>query len=188
MLVKMLSVRCGTKKCVMDHCRVWKIQVHYSKALLFIGDQISDRIAEYCNDVMWREPRTTSATFLGSIYAKLPTNMCPRGGLRHMVSYSRSFHEGIEFAENLKEGFSPKNPLFKGTLFVLSLRVTGNVLRRLHSFHPLWTSHRCALPRWLLLRDVPFSSYPCRKSPYQQWWYLDGETAAPPGERRDTNQ
>ena len=26
-----------------------------------------------------REPRTTSATFLGSISAKLPTNMCPGG-------------------------------------------------------------------------------------------------------------
>ena len=25
---------------------------------------------------------------------------------------------------------------------------------------PWWTSHRCALPGWLLLRDVPFSSYP----------------------------
>jgi len=26
---------------------------------------------------LWREPRTTSATFLGSISAKLPTNTCP---------------------------------------------------------------------------------------------------------------
>ena len=34
-----------------------------------------------------------------------------------------------------------------GTLFVLSLRVTGNVLRRLHSFRPL---------RWRLLRDTVF--------------------------------
>ena len=28
-----------------------------------------------------RERRTTSATFLGSISAKLPTNTCPSGGL-----------------------------------------------------------------------------------------------------------
>jgi len=43
-----------------------------------------------------RERRTTSATFLGSISAKLSTNTCPRGGWRHMVSYSR-----IEFPEKL---------------------------------------------------------------------------------------
>jgi len=30
-----------------------------------------------------------------------------------------------------------RKPSFYGTLFVLSLRVTGNVLRRLHSFQPL---------------------------------------------------
>jgi len=36
-----------------------------------------------------RVRRTTSATFLGSISAKLPTNMCPGGGSRHMVSHSR---------------------------------------------------------------------------------------------------
>jgi len=30
-----------------------------------------------------------------------------------------------------------RKTLFKGTLFVISLRVTGNVLRHLHSFHPL---------------------------------------------------
>ena len=43
------------------------------------------------------------------------------------------------------------------------LRVAGNVLRRLGCLHPLVDSHRCVLPRWLLLRDVvvPFSSYPC---------------------------
>jgi len=40
---------------------------------------------------------------------------------------------------------------------------------------PWWASHRCALPWWLLLRDVPFSSYP-RPLPlprYQQWRNLD---------------
>ena len=36
-----------------------------------------------------RERRTTSATFLGSISAKLPTNTCPGRVSRHMVSYFR---------------------------------------------------------------------------------------------------
>ena len=51
---------------------------------------------------------------------------------RHMVSRSRKV--------STKRSKFPKNRLFRvlqGTLFVLSLRVTGNVLRRLHSFHPL---------------------------------------------------
>jgi len=56
-----------------------------------IGDPISDLIAVYCNDLMWCEPRTTSATFFGSISAKLPTNTCPGGGSQHMVSHSRKF-------------------------------------------------------------------------------------------------
>jgi len=37
-----------------------------------------------------RKRRTTSATFLGSISAKLSTNTCPGGGSRHMVSNSRN--------------------------------------------------------------------------------------------------
>ena len=54
-----------------------------------------------------------------------------------------------------------RKPSFKGTLFVISLRVTGNVLRRLHCFHPLVDiPQMCLSYRWLLLRDVPFSSYP----------------------------
>ena len=36
-----------------------------------------------------REWRTTSATFLGSISAKLSTNTCPDGLLRYVVSHSR---------------------------------------------------------------------------------------------------
>jgi len=56
---------------------------------IFIGDPISDRIAVYCNDLMCRERRTTSATYLGSISAILPTNTCPGGCSRHMVSHSR---------------------------------------------------------------------------------------------------
>ena len=52
------------------------------------------------------EPRTTSATFLGSISAKLSTNTCPGGGRsRHMVSYSRKVSvNGSNF---------PKNRLFR---------------------------------------------------------------------------
>jgi len=72
-----------------------------------------------------REPRTTSATFLRSISAKLSMNTCPGGVSRHMVSYSRKV--------SIKGSNFPKNRLFrvqKGTLFVSSLRVTGNVLRR----------------------------------------------------------
>ena len=79
---------------------------------------------------LWREQRT--ATFLGSIYAKLSTNTCPSAGSRRMVSHFRKVStKGSNF---------PKNRLFrvqKGTLFVPSLRVTGNVLRCLHCFHPL---------------------------------------------------
>jgi len=33
-----------------------------------------------------------------------------------------------------------------------------------------------------------FAPIELRKSPYQQWRYLDGDTVAPPGERRDTTQ
>ena len=52
--------------------------------------------------------RTTSATFLGSISATLPTNTCPGGGSRHMVSYSRTFSiNGSNF---------PKKTSFYGTL------------------------------------------------------------------------
>jgi len=36
-----------------------------------------------------RERRTTSATFLGSISAKLSVNTCPGGDSRHMVLYSK---------------------------------------------------------------------------------------------------
>jgi len=55
-----------------------------------------------------------------------------RWWLANVVSHSRNVStKGSNF---------PKNRLFRvlyGTLFVTRLRVTGNVLRRLHSFHPL---------------------------------------------------
>jgi len=107
-----------------------------------------------------REPRTTSATFLRSISAKPPTNTCPGGGSRRVVSHSRKV--------SIKGSNFSKNSLFcvqNGTLFVTRLRITGNGSRETfcdaYSVSiPWWTSHRYAVPRWLLLRDVPFSSYP----------------------------
>ena len=78
---------------------------------------------------LWREPRTTSATFLRLISAKFPTNTYPDGGSWHMVSYSRKV--------SINGSNLPETSLFYGTLLVISLRVTENVLRRLHSFHPL---------------------------------------------------
>jgi len=69
-------------------------------------------------DFRQRDRRTTCATFLRSISAKLSANTCPVGGSRHI----------------------PKKRLFrvqKGTLFVPSLWVTGNVLRHQDCFHPL---------------------------------------------------
>jgi len=40
--------------------------------------------------VVFCEPRTNSATFLGSTSAKPPTNTYPGGGWRHVVSLSRN--------------------------------------------------------------------------------------------------
>jgi len=51
-----------------------------------------------------------------------------------VVAGDTLFHIPEKFT--LRDRISRKN-LFLGTLFVISLRVTGNVLRRLHSFHPL---------------------------------------------------
>jgi len=52
--------------------------------------------------------RTTSATFLQLISAKLHTNTCPGGGSRHMVSYSRKV--------SIKSSNFPKNSPFQGAL------------------------------------------------------------------------
>jgi len=134
---------------------------------------------------LWREPLTTSATFsfLGSISAKLPTNTCPGGVSRHMVSHSRKV--------SIKGSNFPKKPLFR-VPFVLSLQVRGNVLRCLQSFHPL-----VDIPQmYFSLGDfcwgmyhfpaIHLESLPLPQ--YQQWAYLDGETVVTPGERRHTNQ
>jgi len=101
---------------------------------------------------LWRERRTTSAIFLGSISAKLPMNTCPGGGSRRMVSYSRKVSiNGSNF---------PKNPLFRVT-YLWSAYVSRKTFCDAYTLSILqWTSHRCAFPGWLLLRDVPFSIYP----------------------------
>ena len=73
---------------------------------MIIGDPISDRIAVYCNDLMWRERRTTSATFLGSTSTKLPKNTCPGDGSRHMVSHSRKVStKGSNFPKTVFLGY-----------------------------------------------------------------------------------
>jgi len=52
-----------------------------------------------------RERRTTSATFLRSIFAKLLTNTCPGSGSRNIVSYSRKV--------SIKGSNFPKTRLFR---------------------------------------------------------------------------
>jgi len=99
-----------------------------------------------------RERRTTSANFLGSISAKLSTNTCPGGVSRHMVSsYSRKVSiKGSNFQK--KTVFLPWLCSLYGSREMFCDAYTLSI--------PQWTSHRCILPGWLLLRDVPFSSYP----------------------------
>jgi len=101
---------------------------------------------------LWRERRTTSATFVGSISAKLSTNTCPGAGSRHMVSHSRKV--------SIKGSNFPKNPLCR-VPYLCSAYGSRKTFCDAYTLPiPWWTSHRCALPRWLLLRDVPISSYP----------------------------
>ena len=114
----------------------------------------------YCNDLMSRERRTTSAIFLGSISAKLPTNTCHLQAC-DMVSHSRKVF--------IKGSNLPKNRLFRVPYLWSGYGSRENGLWRLHSFHPLVDIRQmCLTYRWLLLRDVPFSSYPVhvRKSPF----------------------
>jgi len=128
---------------------------------------------------LWREPRTTSVTFLGSISAKLPTNTCPGSVSQHMVSYSRKVSsKGSNF---------PKNPLFRVPCLCSaygSREMFCDAYTQSPSGHPTDVS---------FLGDFCWGMY-CfppiclRKSPYQQWGYLDGDTEVPPGERRDTTQ
>jgi len=115
-----------------------------------------------CRGVVFllRKCRATSATFLGSISAKLPTNTWPGGGSRHMVSHSRKV--------SIKGSNYLKKPLFRVPYLWPAYTVSI----------PWWASHRCALPRWLLLRDVPFSSCP-RPNVFLCHGISNGETWMP---------
>jgi len=79
-----------------------------------------------------RVRRATSATFLGSISAKLSMKRV------QVVAHNTWFHIPEKFL--LSGRISGKTVFFrvqKGILFVLRLRVTGNVLRCRNSLHPL---------------------------------------------------
>jgi len=97
---------------------------------------------------LWRERCTTSATFLGSISAKLPKNTCPGGGSRHMVSYSRKV--------SIKGSNLPKNPLFR-VPYLWSAYGSQETFCDAYTLSiPYWTSHRCAFPIdfcWGMYRD-----------------------------------
>ena len=124
----------------MDLDETWQVGLRPEKTKLCtfpaksrygFGESTKKRVAEALF-FLSREPRATSATLLGSISAKLPTNTVPGGGSRHIVSHFRKV--------SIKGSNFPKNRLFRvllGTVFMLSLRVTGNVLRCLHCYHPL---------------------------------------------------
>jgi len=131
------------------------------------SDPISNRITIYCNDLMWRERRTTSATFPGSISAKLPTNTCVQ-----VVARDTWFHIPEKFL--LRGQISQKPSFF---LFVLSLRIMGNVLRCLHSFHPLVDIPQIYLT-WVTFAEgctvfqlSTSDSHPLPQ--FQRWWYRD---------------
>jgi len=71
-----------------------------------------------------REPRTTSATFLGSISAKLPTNTYP-GSSWWLASRDTWFHIPEKFP--LRGRISRKKHLFRGTLwYPVCAQPTGN--------------------------------------------------------------
>jgi len=82
--------------------RVSLARFQWNRAMGF-GDSAKNGSQRRC--FLWREPRTNSATFLGSISAKLPTNTCPGSGSRHVVSHSRKV--------SIKGSNLPKNPLFR---------------------------------------------------------------------------
>jgi len=117
--------------------RLSRARFQQNRAMGF-GESAKKWVAEACFFVKCTTHHFCHFPLIDS--AKLPRNTCPRAGLRHMVSHSRKVSiEGSNF---------PKNPLFriqKGILFVLSLRVTGNVQRRLDCLH-----HRVDIPQMCL--------------------------------------
>jgi len=83
------------------------------------------------------------------------TNTCPSGGSRHMVSHSRKVSiKGSNFPKNRLLGYFTVHYLWPG--YESRETFCGSYTVSI----PWWTSHRYATPWWLLLRDVPFSSYP----------------------------
>ena len=112
--------------------------------------------------------------------AKLPMNTCPGGGSRHMVSYSRKV--------STKGSNLPKT-IFLG--YPTCAQPTGHgKCSATPTLFPSPSGHPTDVPFlgdfcWEMYR---FALIRLRKSPYQQWAYLDGDTVAPPGERRDTTQ
>ena len=91
----------------------------------------------------------------------------------------------FHIAEKLLRGRISRKTVFLGYFkvpFVLSLQVTGNVLRRLHSFRPLVDIPQI-YPSWVTFAEgcnvfqlSTSESYPLPQ--YQQWRYLDGDTRA----------
>jgi len=129
---------------------------------------------------LWRERCTTSATFFGQISAKLPNNTCPGGGSRQMVSYSRKV--------STKGSILPKTPLLA---YPMCDQPTGHGKRSATlTLFPSPTGQPTYVPFlgdfcWGMYRLPPIY---LRRCPYQQWACLDGDTVAPPAERRDTTQ
>ena len=96
----------------MDLDETWQVGLRPEKTKpLHVSSEIALWVSERARKngsqrrcFLSRERRTTSATFLGSISAKLSTNTCPDGGSRHMVSYSRKV--------SIKGSNFPKKPSF----------------------------------------------------------------------------
>jgi len=115
---------------------------------------------------LWRERRTTSATLLGSISAKLPTNTCLGGGSRIW------FH--------IPEKFPLRDRICRKTLFLgypICDQATGHGKRSATpTLFPSPSGHPADVPFlgdfcWRMYRFPPIH---LRKCPYQQWAYLDG--------------
>jgi len=98
----------------MDLDETWQVGLRPEKTNPY-SLHVSSEIALWVSDrarkngsqrrcFLWGKRRTTSATFLRSISAKLSTNTCPCGGSRHMVSYSRKVQ--------VRDRISPKKPSF----------------------------------------------------------------------------
>jgi len=164
----------------MDSDETWQVGLRPEKTKPCTFPAKSRRVSERARKMGRRgvvflsgQRRTTSATFLGSISAKLPTNTCPGGGSRHTISYSRK----VEF---------PEKPSFYSTLgYPVCAQPTGHgKCSATPTLFPSPSGHPTDLSFlgdfcWGMYRFPPVR---LRKSPYQQWAYLDGDIVAPPGE------